>query len=85
MVLDPLALVSEFSPPTYLFQSMGDKLILPIETIESINTLIKHNVNYEYHFFSEGEHGLSTCDSLSFNGRVYPKRIHQWVPMELPS
>jgi len=36
MVLDPLALVSEFAPPTYLFQTMGDKLILPIETVEYI-------------------------------------------------
>ena len=58
--LDPLALVSEFTPPTYIFHTLGDKLVLPIETLEYIKTLIKHNVNCEYHLFNEGEHGIST-------------------------
>jgi len=81
--LDPLALVSEFTPPTYLFHTMGDKIMLPIETIEYVATLIKHDVNCEYHLFNEGEHGLSTSDSLSCYGRAYPKRIHYWVPMAI--
>jgi hypothetical protein len=62
---------------------MGDKIILPIETIEYVTTLIKHDVNCEYHLFNEGEHGLSTSDSLSCYGRTYSKRIHYWVPMAI--
>ncbi len=81
--VDPLALVSEYTPPTYLFHTLQDKIILPSETIEYVETLITRNVCCEYHLFSEGEHGISTCDSLSCYGRTYPKRVHHWAPMAI--
>jgi acetyl esterase/lipase len=81
--LDPLTLVSESTPPTYLFHTLGDKVVLPAETIEYARALLDYKVNCEYHLFSEGEHGLSTADSLSCYGRVYPKRAHYWVPLAL--
>lgn len=79
--LDPLALVSALTPPTFLLHTLGDKVILPGETIEYVQALIKNKVSCEYHVFSDGEHGLSTADSLSCYGRVYPKRVHYWVPL----
>jgi acetyl esterase/lipase len=80
---DPLALVSALTPPTFLFHTLGDKVILPAETIEYVQTLMKNDVVCEYHEFSEGEHGLSTADSLTCYGRVYPTRVHHWVPLAI--
>jgi len=81
--LDPLALVSALTPPTFLLHTRGDNVILPAETIEYVQSLMKNEVTCEYHLFSEGEHGLSTADSLSCYGRAYPKRVHYWVPLAI--
>lgn len=81
--LDPLALVSAMTPPTFLLHTQGDNVILPAETIEYVQSLMKNDVACEYHVFSEGEHGLSTADSLSCYGRAYPERVHYWVPLAI--
>ncbi len=80
---DPLALVSALTPPTYIFHTMGDVTILPSDTLEYVNALVQHKVPCEYHLFSAGEHGLSTADSHSCYSRVYPKRVHYWLPMAI--
>ncbi len=80
---DPLALVGEATPPTFIFHTLTDPTILPMDTLEYVNALVKNNVPCEYHLFSAGEHGLSTADSLSCYGREYPHRVHHWVPMAL--
>lgn len=78
---EPLELINENTPPTYVFHTLEDKTLLPIETIEYIKALMANNIPCEYHLFSKGEHGLSTADSLSNFGRDFPERVHHWVPM----
>ncbi len=80
---DPLALVSEATPPTFIFHTLEDATILPLDTLEYVDALLLHHVRCEYHLFSAGEHGLSTADSLSCYGRAYPHRVHYWLPMAL--
>lgn len=80
---DPLALVSEDNPPTYLFHTLHDQTILPADTLAYLNALIQHNVPCEYHLFSVGGHGLSTCDDLSCFGWDYPARVHAWAPLAI--
>jgi acetyl esterase/lipase len=83
LAADPLALVSDLTPPTYLFHTGEDDVLLPIETIEYVKALLAHDVPCEYHLFSKGQHGLSTADSLSCYGWDYPERVHHWVPMAI--
>jgi acetyl esterase/lipase len=80
---DPMTLVTALTPPTFLLHTLADKVILPAETIEYVQALMKNDVACEYHVFSEGGHGLSTADSLSCYGRAYPKRVHYWVPLAI--
>jgi acetyl esterase/lipase len=80
---DPLALVSVLTPPTYLFFTLEDDVLPPIETIEYVKALLMLNVPCEVHLFSKGQHGLSTADALSCYGWDYPRRVHHWVPMAI--
>ncbi|NLX10609.1 MAG: alpha/beta hydrolase [Chloroflexi bacterium] len=78
---DPLALANPLMPPTYLFHTLGDRLLPPLETLAYVEALLQHGIPCEYHLFNAGEHGLSTADSLSCYGWDYPRRVHAWVPM----
>ncbi len=76
---DPLALVSEHLPPTFIFHTLEDDIITPEDTLAYTQALRQKGVTVEYHLYSAGGHGLSTADSLSNYGRAFPKRIHSWM------
>ena len=48
-------------PPTFVWHTTEDKSVPPMNTIMLLEALEKAGAYYEYHIFTKGKHGLSTC------------------------
>lgn len=51
--------VSGDTPPTFIWHTSQDNLILPANTIKFMAALEKRHISYEVHMFSDGGHGLA--------------------------
>ena len=49
-------------PPAFLWHTWDDELVPLENTLMLAAALRKQDINFEYHVFSHGAHGLSTCD-----------------------
>ena len=48
-------------PPTFVWHTTEDKSVPPMNTILLLEALERVGAYYEYHIFTKGKHGLSTC------------------------
>ena len=48
-------------PPTFVWHTTEDKSVPPMNTILLLEALERVGAYYEYHIFTMGKHGLSTC------------------------
>lgn len=74
-------LVSENTPPTFLWHTSKDTCVLPINSLLYAQALSENNIPFEMHIFPFGEHGLATCDRQS-NKNLQPNVIRNSVWME---
>lgn len=58
-------LVSERTPPTFLWHMEGDKTVPVISSLVYAQALAKHKVPFTLHIYPGGKHGASTCDEQS--------------------
>ena len=58
-------LVSERTPPTFLWHMEGDKTVPVIGSLVYAQALAKHKVPFTLHIYPGGKHGASTCDEMS--------------------
>lgn len=76
---DPIALIDPEMPRTFIFTTLKDRIIPPVDTVEYVRRLMEKGIDIEFHLFNKGSHGLSTGDDLSNYSRDYPKRIGEWI------
>lgn len=59
--------VSKDTPPTFIWHTAKDNLILTSNSLKFATALNEKKVPYELHIFSEGGHGLSLANEITAN------------------
>lgn len=74
-------LVSEKTPPTFLWHTAEDALVPVQNSLLYAKALSDHKVPFEMHIYPFGAHGLSTVDGVVCAEEKEPKvaRAHKWV------
>ena len=65
-------------PPTFIWHTTEDKSVPPMNTIMLLEALERVGAYYEYHMFTKGKHGLSTCRK---DVGVVEKRAESWMDL----
>lgn len=65
-------------PPTFVWHTAEDKSVPPMNTIMLLESLESVGATYEYHIFSKGKHGLSTCRKEVGSEE---KRAEKWMDL----
>lgn len=68
-------MVTEHTPPTFLWHTRTDPLVPVMNTLLYAQSLAKHDVPFAVHIYPEGHHGLSTVDKWC-NGELSPAALH---------
>ena len=55
-------LVSENTPPTFLWHTATDEAVPVMNTLLYAQALNRHNIPMEIHIYPQGRHGLATVD-----------------------
>jgi acetyl esterase/lipase len=66
--------VTKNTPPTFIWHTADDALVSVENAYLMAQALGRSNVEYEFHVFPEGEHGLGLC-SVDFRRNAY---VSQW-------
>ena len=73
-------LVTDKTPPTYLWSTAEDELVPVMNTILYAQALAAHNVPFELHIYPSGPHGMATVDSETCDALTREvARAHQWL------
>lgn len=70
--------VSKETPPTFLFHTAADTVVLPRNSIDYYSACIAHGVPAEMHLFPEGRHGVGLAKNLS-GADQWPKLCENWM------
>ncbi|MDO5519282.1 MAG: alpha/beta hydrolase [bacterium] len=57
--------VSKDTPPTFIWHTSKDGLILPANSLKFATALYEHEVPFEIHMFGEGGHGLALANDVT--------------------
>lgn len=63
--VSPARLVTENTPPTFLWATAADELVPVQHSLRMAHALADHQIPFEMHIFEEGPHGLSTAAQAS--------------------
>lgn len=74
----PADLVNDDTCPCFLFAARDDAVVDITNTIKFGTALCKHNIMFESHIYSYGNHGFSTADNIINNFCITP-RAKNWV------
>ena len=80
-------MVSERTPPTFLWHCTGDKVVPVQNSILYAMALAENKVQFRMEIFPEGKHGMSTCDRVTTDllspqadaVRVWLEEVKQWL------
>lgn len=74
-------MVSETTPPTFLWHCTGDKTVPVKNSLLYANALAEHGVPFQMHIYPDGKHGLGTAD-LTTNAEIKPRwePVRDWLP-----
>ena len=61
----PARFVGAHTPPTFLWHTSEDDLVLSANSLQFAMGLVKHRIPYELHVFEQGGHGLSLADQTT--------------------
>ncbi len=78
--VSPARLVTEQTPPTYLWATSKDTMVPVQHSIRMAHALADHKVPFEMHIFEQGPHGLSVSTQASAvsKSQIYPDAA-KWV------
>lgn len=57
--------VNEFVPQTFIWHTLQDETVFVQNSLLFVQALQQHNIQFEYHLFQRGRHGLSLGTQLS--------------------
>lgn len=78
----PARYVGDHTPPTFLWHTAQDDLVLSAHSLQFAMGLVKHRIPYELHVFEEGGHGLALCDrTTATNENQINAAAMNWVPL----
>lgn len=78
----PARFVDKHTPPTFLWHTAEDDLVLSANSLQFAMGLAKHRIPYELHVFEEGGHGLSLSDRTTATNEGHLNRIAMnWVSL----
>lgn len=63
--VSPARLVTENTPPTFLWATAADELVPVQHSLRMAHALADHQIPFEMHIFEKGPHGLSTAARAS--------------------
>jgi acetyl esterase/lipase len=74
-------LVTEKTPPTFLWHTFADKTVPVVNSLLYAQALSAHNVPFALHIYPYGHHGLATVDQQT-NGSLSPafRLAADWLP-----
>lgn len=74
-------MVSDRTPPTFLWHCTGDKTVPVQNSILYALALSEHKVPFRMEIFPDGKHGMSTCDHVTAN-ELSPQAqtVKAWLP-----
>ena len=79
---DCIAAVSPSTPPTFLWTTNEDATVPPTQSLRFAAALSEAGVDFEYHHFDRGAHGLSTGTAISNADRAsLPENVQAWLPL----
>ena len=80
LAVSPARLVTEHTPPAFLWATSADELVPVQHSICMANALANHKVPFEMHIFEEGPHGLSVATQTSgMSKNQMNKDAAKWV------
>lgn len=76
--------VSSATPPTFIWHTADDELVLAQNALRFATALAEHAVPYELHIFGSGVHGLSLADETTdVEGRMLNPHAQVWIDLAL--
>ncbi|MBP2057457.1 acetyl esterase/lipase [Lactobacillus colini] len=85
-LLDTAKGVTKQTPPTFIFQTVDDAVVLINNAIEYLTALREHNVPFEAHLFDKGMHGYSLgLANLEYKDKPWLVNPHaaRWFKMSI--
>lgn len=77
--------VSSAAPPLFMWHTAGDRLVRLHHTLKLANAYADQGLDFEYHVFQEGVHGLSLAKDITANGMqgMVEPRCQSGLPMSV--
>lgn len=77
---DCISAVSAQTPPTFLWTTNEDDVVPPSQSLRFSAALAEAGVDFEYHHFDRGPHGLSTATPVASADRAsLPENASAWL------
>ena len=79
-------LVSEKTPPSFLWHTAADKTVPVCNSLLYARALAKYQIPFALHIYPQGKHGLSTADDQTYNTPMTPdmekacRTVKEWLP-----
>lgn len=81
MAIDCIRAAGPHVPPSFVWTTNEDTLVPPSQSLRFVNALGEHGVEFEYHHYARGRHGLSLADETVNRGMPVPENAHTWVDL----
>ena len=78
---DTIKNVSKDTPPSFIWHTRSDSLVLADESMRFASNCFKENVPFELHVYSEGVHGLSLGTDMSDYRLLHPVNVCSWISL----
>ena len=77
--------VGSNAPPLFMWHTAGDRLVRLHHTLKLANAYADQGLDFEYHVFQEGVHGLSLAKDITANGLqgMVESRCQSWLPLSV--
>jgi len=81
--VSPDRYIDKNTPPVFLWHTRDDNIVPVENSFIFAEKLKENNIPFALHIFESGEHGLSACNKISFNGNPgYIRRdIEKWAEL----
>jgi acetyl esterase/lipase len=78
----PVLHVSQATPPTFLWATSSDTVVVPQHTLNMAHALAEAGVPFAVHIFEDGVHGLSLADQATAGARAQIEQdAAKWIPL----
>ena len=73
-------LVSEKTPPAFLWHAFSDKLVPAMNSVLYAKALMEKNIPVALHIYHVGRHGMATVDEQTTTVEPAVQAVKAWLP-----